>query len=102
MARFDVYRYRNAASQLVVDVQANLLQHLETRFVIPLAPRSTTRKEELQRLKPTITVATAQYVLLTTEMGAVSTTRLGERVANVEAAHGYDITAALDFLFQGF
>jgi toxin CcdB len=102
MARFDIYRYRDSAAPLVVDVQADLLSSLDTRIIVPLAPKAAVRREELPRLKPTIVVGGEHYTLLTTELAAVPLSRLGERVDNVEPSHRYDITAALDFLFQGF
>ncbi|MEM9990051.1 MAG: CcdB family protein, partial [Pseudomonadota bacterium] len=38
MARFDVYQYDSAFAPLVVDVQADLLNDLSTRVIIPLIP----------------------------------------------------------------
>ena len=102
MARFDVHRLRGAAATLVVDVQADLLDRLATRVVVPLSLKTASSKEELPRLKPCIRISGKQYVLLTTELSAIPAERLGPPVASVEEAHRYQITAAVDFLFQGF
>ncbi|MCW5724283.1 MAG: CcdB family protein [Maricaulaceae bacterium] len=102
MARFDVRRLAGATAPLVVEVQADVLDELASRVVIPLRPVQTTTDEAMTRLKPRIRAAGGDYVLLTTDIAALPVRRLGEVIDNVEAAHRDDITAALDFLFAGF
>lgn len=102
MARFDVYRVKNRAGALVVDVQSDLLEDLTSRVVIPLAPVEPDRAEALPRLKPSLVVDGVEYTLLTTDIAARPTSRFGERVGNVEDRYRDVIVAAMDFLFQGF
>jgi len=102
MARFDVYRFASKAAPLVVDVQADLLSDLASRVVVPLAPENKAKREALPRLKPLIRVGDGAYVFMTTDIGVLPKGRLGAHVANIEDAHRDEITAALDFLFQGF
>jgi toxin CcdB len=99
MARFDVYTFKGRAP-LVVDVQAELLQHIGSRVVIPLLP-FTSKAEALPRLKPTVALAGAKYQLVTTDLVAVPSDRLGDRVGNLEDQHQI-IVDAIDFLLQGF
>ena len=56
----------------------------------------------LPRLKPFIQVKGKTYILMTTDIAAITRESLGEHVANIEETHRQDITEALDFLFQGF
>jgi toxin CcdB len=102
VARFDVYRYANKAAPLLVDVQADLLSDLASRVVVPLALAGKAGKEELPRLKPKIDIDGKAYILMTTDIGVVPVASLGKLAGNIENEHRYIITAALDFLFQGF
>ena len=86
---------------LVVDVQADFLQALRTHVVVPLLPLADAEDEIAPRLKPIIDVAGERYVLMTTDLGAVSKAILGERVGSIEDQRQV-IVDALDFLFQGF
>lgn len=102
MARFDIYKYASKAVPLVIDVQADLLSDLNTCAVIPLVPEKQALKEALPKLKPIIQIDGTRYVLMTTDIGAVTRTSLGAHVANVENDYRQEITEAIDFLFQGF
>jgi len=100
MARFDVYRYSSEVP-FVIDVQADLLDDLKTRVVIPLLPQAQARREILPRLKPLIKVNGKNYVLITTDIGALRVSDLGECIANAEDQRQI-IVDAVDFLLQGF
>ena len=100
MARFDVYRYPGKIP-LLLDIQADILSHLDTRVVIPLMPFHKAKKEELPRLKPVLPVNGKKYVLTTADIVTVLAARLGEKVANLEEHH-MEIVDAVDFLMQGF
>ncbi len=102
MARFDVHQFASKATPLVLDVQADLFDDLASRVVVPLVPISLARSEILPRLKPILKIDDAAYVMMTTDIAALPTHRLGKRLTNIETDHRDDITAALDFLFQGF
>ncbi len=102
MARFDVHKYNNPAVPLVVSVQADLLEGLHTRVVIPLVPEAKAKKEISPRLKPVIEIKGKNYVLMTTDIGTLPTTSLGATIANIETPHRQTITDAIDFMLQGF
>lgn len=102
MARFDVYRFAAKAAPLVVDVQADVLEDLASRVVVPLVPVRNAAREALPQLKPKIVVEGKAYILMTTDIAALPRACLGPRVANIGARHRDDITNALDFLFIGF
>jgi len=102
MARFDVYRFGDMNVPMVVDAQASLLETLKSRVVIPLVPETTHAREQFPRLKPMLMITSQPYILVTTDLTAVSWRQLGLFVENIEARHGDEIIAALDFLFSGF
>ena len=102
MSRFDVYKMKAGATvPLVVDVQADLLEGLRTRVVIPLLPLAEAENETTAWLKPILDIAGEPHVLMTTDLGAVPTAALGEWTASVEPQRQV-IVDALDFLVQGF
>ena len=101
MARFDVYKYKTRGFDLIVDIQADFLEHLETRIAIPLYLKTSVALECQDRLKPIIKIKDKDYVLVTTDMATVFEKNLGDRIANLEH-HRYKIMDAVDFLFQGF
>ncbi len=99
MARFHAYRLRQGGA-LVLDLQADLLSDLQTRNVAPLLlPGELSRL--IGRLNPKFDVGGQPYVLATQFMGVVALGELGETVADL-TRHSDVITAATDFLFQGF
>lgn len=101
MARFDVHTLTRGAVPFVLDVQADLLRDLKTRVVIPLVPESRAKKEIVSPLKPVLKIKGKNYVLMTTDIGTLLTRDLGEVTTNLKN-HRSEITAAIDFLFQGF
>lgn len=102
MARFDVHELKaRAAVPLVVDVQADLLATLRTRVIVPLLPLECAKDEVTARLKPVVDVAGLPHVLMTTDLGTLPLTALGQRVASLQPQRQV-VVDALDFLFQGF
>ena len=102
MARFDVYRPTGLPAQLVVDVQTDVLSELESRIVVPLRPFEPKAGEHVDRLMPVLDIDGQAFLLVTTDLGMVPTRILGQATTNVEAQHRDTITAAMDFLVQGF
>lgn len=97
MSRFYVYQFGRG---LVVDIQGNLLDTLHTRVVAPLVPESEA-KRAAERLNPRFEIDGTTYVMMTEFLAAVPVARLGIHITNL--SHRSDeITAATDFLFQGF
>ncbi len=104
MARFDVYpnpgRHAGTTPYLL-DVQSDLLEDLETRIVIPLRSLQRFPKVALStRLTPVFTIEGESCLLETPKMGAIAQRVLKSPVTSLARAQD-QITAALDFVFQG-
>lgn len=104
MAQFDVYENPNAETKQVVpyllDVQAELLNHLSTRVVVPLVAVSVMSKAA-KHLNPQLKIKRTEVVMSTAELAGVSVHVLGEKVCSLKDRRD-EIIAALDFLFIGF
>ena len=105
MARFDVYatpgRHADSTPYLL-DVQSDLLDGLDSCIVIPLRRRDRFPAVTLaDRLTPILSIAGAEFILETPKMGAVPRRALGAPLLSL-AAEQARVTAAMDFLFQGF
>lgn len=99
MARFDVYR-NPAGEGLLLDVQADLLDGLNTRVVVPLfhPDRAPTPAD---RLNPVLAVEGENLIMMTQFLAAIPVSVIGDPLANL-AGHHIAVTNALDMLFQGF
>lgn len=101
MPRFDVYRNPSAGGTgYVVDVQADLLDGLATRVVVPLLPVER-RSEAHPELNPAMHVRGEVMTLEPQAIGTVPRKLLGRPVANLGAERDA-ITRALDILLTGF
>jgi toxin CcdB len=100
MAKYDVYRDPRGSENLLVSIQADLFDQFDTRMAIPLLPEQP-HITPLKKLNPVFTIEERRYILHTQLMLAVPASALRVRVTNVED-HRDEITAALDFLCQGF
>jgi len=100
-----VYRNKNprtkATFPLLVDVQSDLLETLNTRVVIPLTKSPGLMKKPVSHLTPEISFDGDKYVLMTPQLAGISRTELGS-VAGSLAEERQTILAALDFLLTGF
>jgi len=97
MARFDTYRLGDT---LLLDVQADLLDGLNSRMVVPLMPLDNAPKPA-DRLNPVFSIGESDFVMVTQYMAAVPIRELGQPVGSL--AHDFErIRAALDMLFDGF
>ena len=107
MARFDVYanpgRHADTTPYLL-DVQSDLLEDLESRMVIPLRRLRHFPKVALStRLTPVFLIDGEECLLETPKMGAVAQRVLKSPVTSLAQAQEQEqVTAALDFLFQGY
>ena len=105
MARFDVYanpgNHANTTPYLL-DVQSDLLDGLESRVVIPLRRLKDFPKVRLStRLTPILRIAGEDFLLETPKMGALPQRLLKLPVTSLLQEQA-QISAALDFLFQGY
>jgi len=105
MARFDVFRNtgESAASvPFLLDVQSDVLSSLDTRIVIPLKRRDAYASIKVPvNLMPSVFIDDVEFILETSKLAAVPVRILKQPITSVAHAH-FEITAALDFLFQGF
>lgn len=99
MARFDVYRPRSQ-SGYVIDCQADLLDDLSTRFVVPLLPPHDAPKP-FPRLNPVFDIGDGPHVMVTQFAAALPVNELGDWIASL-AGRDTDIGNALDMLLVGF
>jgi toxin CcdB len=97
MAQFDLYV--GVGEGHVVDVQADLLERLDTRVVVPLLLQE--QAEIVRELTPVVEVGGASYVLLTQELAAVPRRELRKKVGSL-AEYRDEIRRALDILLVGF
>jgi toxin CcdB len=103
MAQFDVSRNPNPDSAdavpYLLDIQADLLDGLNTRVVVPLLTKTAMGKTA-KILNPMFNIENQQVVMSTAELAGVSVRSLGDKVCSV-AQHRDEIIAALDLLFTG-
>ncbi|MBI5919956.1 MAG: CcdB family protein [Nitrosomonadales bacterium] len=103
MAQFDVYLNANpetrAAVPYLLDVQANLLDSLATRVVVPLRVAAE-MPLAAKHLNPKFTLQGAPVVMSTAELAGVPKRSLGEKVHSLNDQRN-EIIAAIDLLFTG-
>ena len=82
-----------------MDVQANLLRHLNTRVVVPLLPMDGA-PTPAQQLNPIFDIEGVAHVMSTQFMAAVPEKLLKTKSLNMDD-RAHEVIAALDCLFQG-
>jgi len=102
MAQFDVYRNPQprsaAATPYLLDLQADLLDRLETRVVAPLMREGAI--DRTGRLHPVFVVEGTPVIMATDRLAAIRRSDLSGPVTSLES-HRYDIIAAIDVLWSG-
>ena len=98
MARLDIYRMKSSGT-LVVDCQAELLEDLRTRIVIPLFPLADAPKPA-RNLNPVFELDDEQFVLMTQLLSAVESRELGKKQGSLDGNES-EVMNALDFLLTG-
>ena len=105
MPQLTVYKNKNPRSKatfpLLVDVQSDLLDDLQTRVVIPLSKAVVLTKNPVSQLTPILDFEGDAYVLMTPQLAGVARNELGPVTGSL-AGHRDTILAALDFLLTGF
>ena len=104
MAQFAAYRNQHAQTKvrfpLLLDIQANFLENLATRAVIPLTPLAASKNQKMGKLTPVVQVDGKHYIVLTPQLSAIAKKELGPVVADLSTDR-LDFIAALDFLITG-
>lgn len=103
MAQFDVYLNPNPDTRdsipFLLDVQADLLDMLATRVVVPLVVA-----EEMtlaaKHLNPQFKIKGVAVVMSTAELAGIPSRVLGDKVTSIKNKRD-EIIAALDLLFTG-
>jgi toxin CcdB len=98
MARFDVHPAPDRAGYLL-DCQADLLSHLNTRLVVPLR-RPAEAPIAAARLNPRFEIKGETFVMVTQFASAVPVRDLAPTILSLDDQHDR-IMAALDMLITG-
>lgn len=103
MAQFDIYDNPNSASKknfpYLLDIQADLSNHLSTRVVIPLM-RSNKIKYPIKYLMPHFSIEGISVTLVTSELTTVHKKILTNKVGSLESKRN-EIISSIDFLVTG-
>ena len=104
MAQFTAYQNKNPLSKkavpLLLDIQSNFLDSLQTTIVVPLVKLEANRNKVLTQLTPAFAIEGIDYLMLTPQLAGIQRKELGKVVADLEFART-EIINALDFLFTG-
>lgn len=104
MAQFDVFKNpneeTNRAVPYLLNVQADLLDTLSTRVVIPLVA-SLTAGKAIKHLNPEFVIEGTAVFMSTAELAGVPARSMGKKVSSLKDQR-HEIIAALDFLLTGF
>lgn len=98
MTRFHVHVNAEDGGYLL-DVQANLLDQLNSRVVVPLLPVDAAPKPA-KVLNPTFEIGGISHVMVTQFVASVPRRLMGKEVLNLQEQADV-IVNALDCLFQG-
>ncbi len=99
MARFDLYA-NPSGSGILLDVQSNLFEMMQTRVVIPLV-RPADAPPTFRHLNPEFVIDGSPFFLITQLIATVPTAVLSQKIGSL-SAEADKITRATDMLFQGF
>jgi len=99
MAKHDVYPNPNGSGYLL-NVQADLLDGMNTRIVVPLLPMKDA-PTPAKDLNPIFNIENNQVVMVTQFLAAVPVSILSNSSANISEQYT-EITRALDMAFQGY
>ena len=104
MTQFTIYQNKNSQSKkeypLLLDIQTNLLDSLQTTVVVPLKKLEANEDKVLTQLTPTFRIEGVDYLMLTTQLAGIQRKELGKAITDIEYART-DILNALDFLLTG-
>ncbi len=101
MARYDIHRALDDMPHgYVLDVQADLLSHLDVRVVVPLLP-GRARPGAIPDLSPVFDIGGEPHVLMPQLIASVPRSALGRPVGTLTSEH-FTIVRALDILLTGF
>jgi toxin CcdB len=102
--QFTVYRNKNPRTRTLypylLDIQAPLLESLQTRTVAPMIKASALQKKAIDQITPLVTFDSEKYLLLIPQLAGIARSDLGTRAGDL-SRYREQIIAAVDFLFLG-
>lgn len=101
MARFDLLTDNSKRIPYFLDVQSDFLSHLPTRLVIPVVLPEMLAGTMIQHLQLPLIFRDRSLVIATNQLTSVPLRQCGKAQGSL-ADRSYEITAAIDFLLQGF
>lgn len=96
-AQFDLYRMQEGS--LVVVLQNDLLDELQTRVVAPLVPAHSVARN-MKSLNPTVTLGEETYLVMPQLAATLALAEMGEKVGSLAMMHDA-IVRAVDALLSG-
>ncbi len=84
---------------LVVVIQSDFFDFIDTRVVIPVRPQSPSQLDEI--INPTFELEGRHYALLTERVGTIPKSALGRQRGDLKT-HSLQISRAVDRLMTGF
>lgn len=99
MSQYCVYRNPDGTGY-VLDVQADINSHFNTRMMVPLLPLDIAPKPA-RTLNPLFELNGETYSMVTQYMAAMPVSVLKDKLCNVEERRN-EIVPAIDLLLQGF
>lgn len=105
MNQFDIFRNINPKSSkdvpFLINLQSDPLDLLTSKIVAPLRKEADYSDQKLSRIHITIKIRNIDYIIFISEMAAISSDLMGEKVMNA-AALRQKLISAIDLLFTGF
>ncbi|HDT0788085.1 CcdB family protein [Klebsiella aerogenes] len=104
MKQFAVYKNKSRnklAYPYFIDVQADMLAHLNTRLVMPLTQK-VSANSQVKALTPVITIEQVDYVVLATMITTTDVKNLKAEDVVMDASHLRDqLVSAIDMMILG-
>ncbi|HCC4762632.1 TPA: CcdB family protein [Escherichia coli] len=104
MKQFSVYKNKSRNKQAYpyfIDIQAEMLAHLNTRLVMPLTPKDNSNSQ-VKTLTPVININQVDYVVLTTMITTTDAKNLNSDNVVMDASYLRDqLVYAIDMMILG-
>lgn len=104
MKQFAVYKNKSRNKQAYpyfIDVQSDMLAHLNTRLVMPLTQKANSNSQ-VKALTPVVTIEQVNYVVLTTMITTTDVKNLTDGDAVMDASYLRDqLVSAIDMMILG-
>lgn len=85
----------------LLNIQSDLLSHIDTRLVIPLAPIGNFNNQLIKNVNMIIRIQSEDYIVLTQQMAAIPIGMIGDEIMVCEEQR-HEILRCIDFLVTGY